>query len=460
MIDTWGNTTMPDATLPEVLRVTTTRKVAVIGSGYVGLTLSATLALFGHNVECTDKSADRVAELKAGHVPIVEEGLPELVQEMLSSGRLRFGTDNIRAAGWADFVFLCLPTPDGGDGQADLSFVRAVAAQIGPHLRRGTTVITKLTVPVGTGEMVERELGRSDVHVASNPEFLAEGSALRDCLSPDRIVVGARSEAVAHRVAALYGSGTPSRVIATDIPSAELIKYACNAYLATRLTFVNSMAELCEAAGADIRAVVAGMGSDHRIGSAFLRPGPGWGGSCFPKDTHALVRTAERLECDLSLVETAITRNDQHTQRVVDKVVKSLAGDVRGKRVALWGLTFKAGTDDLRNSPSLEIGRRLTALGACVHAYDPTVVAGTCHVGIQVHSTPLSACKEADALVIGTEWPEFAATDLTTLATVMTGRVIVDTRNLLNPGATAAVGFIYSGIGIPDRVQLPAETAA
>lgn len=449
---------MPSAAALDAPRATASRTVAVIGSGYVGLTLAASLALIGHDVECTDKSADRVAQLADGQALIVEEGLPELVQRMLSAGRLRFGTDNVRAARRADFIFLCLPTPDGGGGEADLSFVRSVAVQIGPHLRPGTTVITKSTVPVGTGEMVERELGRSDVHVASNPEFLAEGSALRDCLFPDRIVVGASSEAVARNVAGLYGSSS-THVIVTDILSAELIKYACNAYLATRLTFVNSMAELCEAAGADIRAVVAGMGSDHRIGPAFLHPGPGWGGSCFPKDTQALVYTAERLGCDLALVKTAISRNTQHTQRLVAKVVTALGGDAHGKRVALWGLTFKAGTDDLRNSPSLEIARRLAALGASVHAYDPTVVAGTCH-GIQAHSSPLSACKEADALVIGTEWPEFAATDLTTLATVMTGRAIIDARNVLNPRTATDTGFTYTGTGIPDLRQRSAGAAA
>ena len=445
---------MPDAAVLSVPRSAASRKVAVIGSGYVGLTLSASLALFGHDVECTDKSADRVAQLNSGRAVIVEEGVPELVRRMLRAGRLRFGTDNIAAASWADLVFLCLPTPDGGDGQADLSFVRAVAAQIGPYLRPGATVITKSTVPVGTSEMVENELGRNDVHVASNPEFLAEGSALRDCLYPDRIVVGARSEAVARIVADLYGPDAISKTIFTGIASAELIKYASNAYLATRLTFVNSMAELCEAAGADIRDVVAGMGSDHRIGPAFLQPGPGWGGSCFPKDTHALVHVGERFGCDMALVKTAIRCNAQHTQRVVDKVVAALDSDVSGKRIALWGLTFKAGTDDLRNSPSLEIAQRLIALGASVQGFDPTVSTGTLY-GVEVHSSSLSAAKGADALVIGTEWPEFAAADFTALAAVMADRVIVDTRNLFDPLIASGEGFAYSGIGTPPPGQPP-----
>jgi UDPglucose 6-dehydrogenase len=423
------------------------------------LTLSASLAFFGHDVECTDRSADRIAKLNAGHALIVEDGLPELVERMLSAGRLRFGTDNIRAASQADFIFLCLPTPDGGDGQADLSFVRAVAGQIGPHLRPGATVITKSTVPVGTGEMVAKELGRGDVHVAANPEFLAEGSALRDCLYPDRIVIGARSDTVAWNIADLYGPDARPRIIFTDIVSAELIKYAANAYLATRLTFINSMAELCEVAGADIRDVVAGMGSDHRIGRAFLNPGPGWGGSCFPKDTHALVHVAERFGCDLALVKTAIRCNAQHTPRVVGKVATALGGDVRGKRIAIWGLTFKAGTDDLRNSPALEIAERLITRGASVQAFDPTVDAGTLY-GVEAHSSPLSAARGADALVIGTEWPEFAAPDFPALSGVMAGRVIVDARNLLDPLAASHEEFIYSGIGTRSSVQRAAETAA
>ena len=332
----------------DVQRAASSRKIAVIGSGYVGLAVSVSLAMLGHVVECTDKSCERIAWLAEGHVPIVEEGLTEAVREMLAAGRLRFGIDNVPAAAWAEYVFLCLPTPDGADGRADLSFVRAVAIEIGPHLRPGTTVITKSTVPVGTGEMVEAALARGDVHVASNPEFLAEGSAIRDCKYPDRIVIGARSDAIARNVAELYGPFGYSRSILTDVASAELIKYASNAYLATRLTFINSVAEMCEAAGADIRSVVAGIGSDRRIGSAFLRPGPGWGGSCFPKDTQALVRTAEDLGCDLALVKTAIAANAHHTQRVADKAIAALDGQVNGSRIALWGLTFKAGTDDLR----------------------------------------------------------------------------------------------------------------
>ena len=434
------------------------QKIAVIGLGYVGLTLSASLALLGHEVECIDKSLVRVEQLTRGRVPIVEEGLTEVVEQMLAAGRLRFGTDNRLAAERAEFIFLCLPTPMGGDGWADLSFVQQVADEIGPHLRPGAVVITKSTVPVGTGEMVVSALGRDDVHVVSNPEFLAEGTAMRDCLRPDRIVVGAASEAVARNVADLYGPFAHCRSVLTDVASAEMIKYASNAYLAVRLTFVNSIAEMCEMAGADIRSVVKGMGADHRIGTAFLQPGPGWGGSCFPKDTEALVQTAGRLGCDLALVRAAISVNAQHIRRVLDKVISGLDGQVTGKRVALWGLTFKAGTDDRRQSPALEIARCLTELGAAVHAYDPTVPAGTLQ-RIEVHSSSFSACKDADALVIGTEWPEFAAVDLTALAAVMNGRVIMDARNLLDPISAVNAGFHYSGIGIPTPDRRAAEVA-
>ncbi|MBV9795418.1 MAG: UDP-glucose/GDP-mannose dehydrogenase family protein [Actinobacteria bacterium] len=430
------------------------QQIAVIGSGYVGLTLSASLALLGHDVECTDKSHERVEQLAHGHVPITEEGLTEVVEQMLATGHLRFGRDNQGAARRAEFVFLCLPTPMGGDGWADLSFVKQVAEEIGPHLRPGATVITKSTVPVGTGQMVRQALGRDDVHVVSNPEFLAEGTALRDCLRPDRIVVGAASEAVARTVADLYGPFAHSRSILTDVASAEIIKYASNAYLAVRLTFVNSMAQLCELAGADVRAVTRGMGADRRIGPGFLQPGPGWGGSCFPKDTEALVQTAAGFGCDLALVQTAIATNAQHIDWVAGKVAAILDGHVHGKRIAMWGLTFKAGTDDQRQSPALAIARRLTEMGAVVHAYDPTVPAGTLH-GIEVHSSSFSACKEADALVIATEWPEFAAADLTALAAVMGDRVIMDARNMIDPVAAVNAGFRYSGIGVP--VQLRRE---
>lgn len=432
----------------DVVDTTRSRRVAVIGSGYVGLTLSACLAEVGHQVRCTDRSIERVAGLRCGEVPIVEDRLSELVATGLASGRLSFGVDNVEAARTAEFVFLCLPTPGGADGQADLSLVEQVVLEIGSHLAPGATVITKSTVPVGTSAVVEAALGRSDLHVVANPEFFAEGSAVRDCLDPDRIVVGARSRAVAREVASLYGTVADDRSILTDPPSAELIKYACNAYLATRLTFVNSMAELCEAVGADIRCVTSGMGSDRRIGGAFLHPGPGWGGSCFPKDTSALLATARRVGCDLSLLNTVVAKNADHTRRIVGKAVAALGGDVGGRRIAVWGLTFKAGTDDLRRSPALEIARLLLELGADVHGYDPTTRPGSLH-GIEVHPSALAAAEGAALLIVATEWDEFARIHLADLAAVMASPSIVDARNLVDPEAAAAAGFSYRGVGIP-----------
>jgi UDPglucose 6-dehydrogenase len=293
---------------------------------------------------------------------------------------------------------------------------------------------------------VAAALDRDDVHVVSNPEFLAEGTAVHDCLHPDRIVIGADSEQVAQRVADLYGPEGASRAVLTDIASAELIKYASNAYLATRLTFVNAMAELCERVGADIGSVTAGMGLDRRIGASFLQAGPGWGGSCFPKDTRALVHTAEAYGCDLAVVKAAIASNADHTARIVDKVTEALDGSVRDRHIALWGLTFKAGTDDLRESPAMTIAQRLVDLGAVVHAYDPTVSPGAFD-GIEVHASPLAAADGAAVLVVATEWPEFATVDLAELGTAMAGGAVMDARRMLDPAAVADQGLVYLGLG-------------
>ncbi len=377
---------------------------------------------------------------------------------MLVAGRLRFGTGNAEAARDAQFVFLCLPTPSGAGGQADTSLVHAVALEIGPALQSGATVITKSTVPVGTCEILEKAIGRSDINLVSNPEFLAEGTALRDCLHPDRIVIGARSEVIARRVADLYGSISESRLIITDLASAELIKYASNAYLATRLTFVNSLAEICEAAKADIQSVMVGMGSDHRIGHAFLRPGPGWGGSCLPKDTQALVETADRLGCDLAVVKAVIAQNVYHHRRIVQKLIKALDDQLMGRCIAMWGLTFKAGTDDLRHSPALHIAQLLRDMGASVRAYDPTVAVGSLQ-GIDVRSSALSAAEGAHALLVATEWPEFASVDLASLAAAMTGHVLIDARNVLDPADAVSNGLSYFGIGMAHSGNQPAQVA-
>jgi len=430
-----------------------TRRVAVIGSGYVGLTLSACLVTFGHDVHCTDRSLDRISRIVTGDLPIFEVGLPELVATALESGHLKFGFDNVAAVQEAEFVFLCLPTPEGADGRADLRFVLEVVEEIGPHLLPGTVVITKSTVPVGTAVLIEDALSRSDIHVVSNPEFLAEGSAVEDCLQPDRIIVGARYRNVAESVARLYGTDALERSLITDLASAELVKYASNAYLATRLTFINSIADLCEAVGADIRAVAAGMGADKRIGSAFLKPGPGWGGSCFPKDTIALVRTGEEWGSKLELVETAIRANERHMQLMVSRAISALEGDALGKQVAFWGLTFKAGTDDLRESPAIVIARHLMELGASVHAYDPAIV-GTPIPGISMHTSSYDSVVDADLLIVATEWPEFAEANWDEVASRLHRTVVFDTRNILDPDLLSDCGFSYFGVGVPRRAQL------
>lgn len=424
-------------------------RICVIGAGYVGLTVAAGLAHLGHTVACTDANPSRVQLLRSGDVPILEHGLPELIRRMHTAGRLSFSTDNVAAARDAEYVFVCVPTPQGADGAADVQHVRNVADELGPWLRPGAIVINKSTVPIGTAELVVRTLARDDVTVVSNPEFLAEGSALADFLAPDRIVIGSADPGAAARVAGLYGS-LASEVILTDLRSAEMIKYAANAYLAMRVSYVNSMAELCEATGADIRAVTAGMGSDRRIGRAFLRPGPGWGGSCFPKDTRALIHIAAECGVDLPVVGAAVKANGQRLESIVQRVVRCVPP--AGATVALWGLTYKRGTDDLRDSPSVAIADRLTRMGIRVQAYDPTVRRAL--EGIDVCDSALAACRGADALIVGTEWPEFIEVDLGLAREWLAGDVIIDTRNLLDADDVRTAGLRYSGVGIAE--ELPA----
>lgn len=420
-------------------------RIAVIGAGYVGLTTAACLAHLGHRVVCTDIAEARVRRLRRAIVPIVEGGLNELVREGLHSGQLAFTTDNTVAARDAEFVFLCVPTPQGEDGRADMSYVQAAAREIGPHLQPNSIIINKSTVPVGSTRVVDEALGRSDVAVVSNPEFLREGSAVHDFLKPDRIVIGADDEATAIRVSKLF-LHVSAPLVVTDPASAETIKYACNAFLATKVSFVNAIAALCEAVGADIRQVVLGMGFDPRIGSEFLRPGPGWGGSCLPKDTAALIRIADDAGYDFGLLRGAVGVNDEQYDRMVAKTARLAGGSLQGAVVALWGLTFKAGTDDLRASPSLEIARRLVAAGARVQGYDPTVHDPL--PGIGLCEDPYGACEGADVLVIGTEWDEFRWLDFEKAASVMATNAVVDTRNILDPAVLRRHGFVYEGVGL------------
>ena len=422
----------------------TSIRICVIGAGYVGLTAGACLAHLGHTVVCTDQSVLRVQELQRGTLRIVEDGLPDIVERMVALGRLRFSADNVESVGDADFVFLCLPTPQSEDGSADLSHVLDVAREIGPHLRPDAIVVDKSTVPVGTSTLVLDALGRLDVMVAANPEFLAEGTAVRDFLHPDRVVVGSDQPGAAERVGSLY-KALDTHLITTDAASAETIKYASNAYLAVRLSFVNSMAGVCEAAGADIAAVMDGVGSDHRIGRAFLTPGPGWGGSCFPKDTSALLHTSYARGFDFTLLRSATDYNREHQRWMVSKVLATLGDEVEGAVVAMWGLAFKAGTDDLRDSPAIEIARQLTERGCVVRAFDPAV---RHHVpGVTVCTSYVEACRGARTLVIATEWPEFIGADLGAAGRVMQDRALVDLRNLLHPYTAAAHGFRYEGVG-------------
>ena len=423
-------------------------RIAVIGTGYVGLTTGVCLAHLGHSVTCADIDTNKIERLSQGEMPIVEAGLSALLAEGLASGRLNFVVGAAAAVADCEIAFLCVPTPQGDDGSADLSYIEAAAVEITGVLPAGAIVVNKSTVPVGSTKVVERVLQRPDVCVVSNPAFLSEGSAMNDFLHPDRVVVGADDRAAAERVAALYAS-LGARTIVTDPASAETIKYAANAFLATKLSFVNAIAAICEGVGADINDVVDGIGSDQRIGSAFLQPGPGWGGSCFPKDSRALVKIAENAGYEFDLLSGVITVNAQQFDRVARKVADAAGGSLVGTTIAVWGLTFKANTDDLRDSPSLEVVKRLLVAGARVVAHDPTVPGHRTGVpeGVELVGSALDACRGADALCVLTEWDEFRSVVAADAATAMQGRGVVDARNLLDRDAWKAAGFAYQGIG-------------
>ncbi len=427
--------------------------IGVAGVGYVGLTTGACLAHIGHTVVCGDVDAEKIDRLRNGEIPIVEEGLTEIVSEGISTGRLEFVVGATEVAERSDIVFLCVPTPQDDDGSADLSFIEAASAEIGPVLRKGAIVVNKSTVPVGTTVVVDEVIQRSDIAVVSHPEFLREGTAVNDFLHPDRLVVGADDRSAAEKVAALYES-IDTQVIITDAASAETIKYAANGFLAMKISFVNAVAAMCEAVGADVVDVVEGIGSDRRIGREFLRPGPGWGGSCFPKDSHALVHVAASHGYDFSMMRGVIAVNDEQRERMVRKVQHAAGtNDLNGMTISVLGLTFKAGTDDLRDSPSLAVINRLRELGATVKAYDPTTTGTLSQIqqsflsGISVQESIDEAMSEGDVLVILTEWPEFMSLDLERAKVLLSGSAIVDTRNLLNPQTVRAAGLTYDGVG-------------
>jgi UDPglucose 6-dehydrogenase len=420
-------------------------QIAIIGTGYVGLTTGACFAHIGHEVICVDIDEAKIAMLNEGRIPIHEEGLEGIVREQLETGRLRFDTDTAAAVRDREFVYLCVPTPQGPDGSADMSYIEDAARQIAPHLLRGSVVVNKSTVPVGSTRLVEHALARSDVGVVSNPEFLREGSAVDDFMNPDRVVIGADDQSAATRVASLY-LGVRAPIMITDAASAETIKYASNAFLATKLSFVNAVAAVCEVVGADVNDVLLGMGYDRRIGHDFLRPGPGWGGSCFPKDTRAMIRIAEDAGYDFSLLRGVIAVNDEQFERVTEKVARCVGGSLAGVRVGALGLTFKAGTDDLRESPALEILARLVQRGALVRAYDPAVQQAPIP-GIELVADAYATCDEAAVLVVLTEWDEFKWLDYDKVAAAMAKRCVVDARNILDKGALLRRGFSYTGVG-------------
>ncbi|MEM8706364.1 MAG: UDP-glucose/GDP-mannose dehydrogenase family protein [Actinomycetota bacterium] len=420
-----------------------TSTIAVIGTGYVGLTTGACFAHLGHDVICADIDPAKVDSLQQGEIPIHEAGLEEIVRGAMDNGNLSFVLGSENAVGAAEFVYLCVPTPQSADGSADLSYLTAAAEQISPHLNPGTVVVNKSTVPVGSTLLVERALGRSDIPVVSNPEFLREGTAVDDFLNPDRVVIGSDDQAAAGRVASLY-LGVRAPIMVTDPASAETCKYAANAFLATKLSFTNAIAAVCEAVGADVNDVLLGMGYDHRIGHEFLRPGPGWGGSCFPKDSKAIISIAEDAGYDFALMRGVVEVNVEQFDRIVRKVESVTSLD--GATVGRLGIAFKAGTADVRASPAIEVMKRLVAKGATVKAYDPAVDSLDLD-GVEVVGDAYAACEGASAIVVATEWDEFKWLDLDKVADVVSERNIVDARNLLDRGALKRRGFSYQGVG-------------
>ena len=415
-------------------------KIAVIGTGYVGLTTSIGLASLGHQVIGYDVDPAKVGLLQAGTLPIHEPGLGEVLSDVLKSGNLQTTSVLSEAVTDADFIFTCVPTPQDEDGSADLSYVISASAAMRDFLKSGAVVVTKSTVPVGSAQVVEAAIGRNDVDVASNPEFLREGAAVYDFQHPDRIVVGARTNEIAQQVMELYSKIDCPKVL-TSQATAELIKYASNSYLAIKLSYVNDIAALCEAIGADSREVLHGMGLDTRIGNRFLEPGPGWGGSCFPKDTKALESIANSFGVELPLITTAIASNEAAHKRVVDRVANALGGSLMEKTIAVLGLTFKANTDDTRESPAIAVIEQIVSRGGKVVAYDPMVTKYDL-AGMSLAESAIAASSGADALVVLTEWAEFKDIEARQIISAMSGHVVVDTRNVLDKKTWEAAGAI------------------
>ena len=440
-------------------------RVAMIGTGYVGLVSGACLSEFGHDVVCVDKDMSKITALKAGTIPIFEPGLDEIVNTNVAAGRLSFTGDLAATVKTADAVFIAVGTPSRrGDGHADLSYVFDAAAEIAGALDGYTVVVTKSTVPVGTGQKVQDIIRRArpDVQfdVASNPEFLREGSAIEDFRRPDRIVVGCESERAREVMKEIYRplylNETP--ILFTTRESSELIKYAANAFLATKITFINEMANICEAVGADVQDVARGIGLDGRIGNKFLHAGPGFGGSCFPKDTLALLKTSQEIGAPTQIVGAVIAVNEARKTQMAEKIVSAF-GDVNGKTIAVLGLTFKPNTDDMRDAPSLVIVPYLQAKGATVKAYDPEGAKEARKLlNVTLCNNAYEAIEGADGVVILTEWNEFRALDLSRMKSLLKQPLMIDLRNIYRPSQMAASGFVYVSVGRPSahpHQQLP-----
>lgn len=441
-------------------------KIAIIGTGYVGLVTGACLAEVGHYVICVDKDQSKIATLRAGGIPIHEEGLEELVVKNAAAGRLRFSDSLTEALCDAEIAFIAVGTPQGEDGSADLSYVLAVAAEIGTVMTEPLVVVQKSTCPVGTARDVEDRIRATlfkrgvtvPFAVVSNPEFLREGSAVRDFMQPDRVVIGADDEEAGRKTAALYTEiVSPDRLLIIDRTSAELTKYAANAFLATKISFINDIANLCELVGADVESVRQGIGSDHRIGPAFLAAGIGYGGSCFPKDVRALINTASKYGHSLRIVKATEAINREQRDRQIEKVIQYYRGHLEGKRIAIWGVAFKPGTDDMREAPAISVTRRLLDAGANVVAYDPIAGNNASRIldeRVTFASDALTCVEKAQGLILLTEWPEFQMVSLDSVRERMTEHVIFDFRNVLNPASAIQAGFTYLGVGRGSHITM------
>ena len=434
--------------------------IVVVGTGYVGLVSGACFSEFGFAVTCVDKDSDKITSLEQGEIPIYEPGLDDFVKRNSAAGRLRFTTELGPAVGAADAVFIAVGTPTRrGDGHADLSFVFSAAEEVAAHLSGYTVVVTKSTVPVGTGQQVEQVIRKAnpdaDFDIASNPEFLREGSAISDFMRPDRVVVGVQTQRAKEVIRQLYRPLylIEKPVLFTGLETAELIKYASNAFLAVKISYINQMADLCEKVGANVHDVAKGMGLDNRIGAKFLHPGPGYGGSCFPKDTLALVKTAESVDSPLSIVAEVVAYNKARKLKMSKRVISAFSGDVKGRKLSVLGLAFKPETDDMRESPAIELIKELIAEGAVITAYDPVAMDEARQIFTELidYADSAQTCIDgADGAIVVTEWNEFRALTPQLFADLMTGNILVDLRNIYEPEQMTAVGLNYRSIGRPE----------